>query len=166
MATSTSTNKTATRKTATRKPATKTSASTSTQPRTRVEQVQEIAERAFLVPVGATLIARDDLVSTVKGISTKYRSRAGVEKELKRFERRGVTARNRLERQVRRTRTKFEREMRQRRARVEKSVKQNRRQLEKQVKAVRKDLDKQTGQFSTQVEKLVNDVQERLNFAS
>ena len=69
---------------------------------------------------------------------------AGVERELKRYERRGATARNRLERQVRRTRTKFERELRQRRTRVERTVKQNRRRLEREVRPVRKDLEKQS----------------------
>src|SRR5689334_9580747 len=43
------------------------STTTSTQPKTPVEQAQLIAERAVLVPVGASLLARDNLVSTVKG---------------------------------------------------------------------------------------------------
>ena len=64
-----------------------------------------LAERVVLVPVGASLLARDNLVSTVKGFATKYRTRAGFERELKRYERRGATARNRFERQVRKTRT-------------------------------------------------------------
>ena len=84
-----------TRKTAAaRKPAGSTT--TSTQPKTPVEQVQEIAERAVLVPVGAGLLARDNLVSSVKGLVTKYRTRASVEREFKRYERRGATARNRF----------------------------------------------------------------------
>ena len=151
-----------TRKTATaRKPAAA-STTTSTQPKTRVEQAQDLAERVVLVPVGASLLARDNLVSTVKGVTTKYRSRAGVERELKRFERRGVTARNRFERQVRKTRTRFERELRQRRTRVERTVKQNRRRLEREVRSVRKDLEKQSTQLSARVEKIVSDVQELL----
>src|SRR5947209_4029874 len=100
------------------------SATTSTQPKTPVEQAQAIAERAVLVPVGASLLARDNLVTTVRGLATKYRTRAGLEREIKRYERRGATARNRFERQVRRTRTKFERELRQRRTRLERGVKQ------------------------------------------
>src|SRR5438477_3288548 len=100
------------RTTAASKPAASTT--TSTQPMTPVEQAQVIAERAVLVPVGASLVARDNLVSTVKGLTTKYRSRTALERELKRYERRGATARNRVERQVRRTRTKVERELRQR----------------------------------------------------
>jgi hypothetical protein len=112
---------TTTRKTAaTRRPTA--SSSTSTQPKTTVGQVQELAERAVLVPIGASLLARENLVSSVKGIATRYRSRASLERELKRYERRGAAARNRFERQVRKTRTTFERELRQRRSRVEKSV--------------------------------------------
>src|ERR1700733_554351 len=75
------------------------STTSSTQPKTRVEHAQVIAERAVLVPVGASLLARDNLVSTVKGLATKYRTRTTFERELKRYERRGATARNRFERQ-------------------------------------------------------------------
>jgi F0F1-type ATP synthase membrane subunit b/b' len=157
MATSTSktTKPATTRKTATaaRKPAASTT--NSTQPKTPVEQAQVLAERAILVPVGASLLVRDNLVSTVKGFATKYRTRAGLERELKRYERRGATARNRFERQVRKQRTKFERELRQRRNRVERTVKQNRRRLEREVRSVRKDLEKQSGQLTSRVEKLL-----------
>ena len=120
----------------------------------------------MLVPVGAGLLARDNLVSTVKGLATKYRTRAGVERELKRYERRGASARNRFERQVRRTRTKFERELRQRRTSVERSVKQNRRRVEREVRSVRKDLERQSGTIGARMEKLVTDAQERLNALS
>ncbi len=41
-------------------------ATTSTQPTTPIEQVGQIAERAVLVPVGASLLVRDNLVSTVR----------------------------------------------------------------------------------------------------
>jgi hypothetical protein len=161
-----STRKTATARrstTRTRKPAASTT--TSTQPKTPVEQVQVIAERAMLVPVGASLLARDNIVSTVKGLATKYRTRASLERELKRYERRGATARNRLERQVRRTRTRFERELRQRRSRVERTMKQNRRRFEREVRSVRRDLEKQSGVVGARFEKLVTDAQQLLNSA-
>ncbi|MGB9183647.1 MAG: hypothetical protein WCB67_06240 [Solirubrobacteraceae bacterium] len=125
-------------------------------------QVQAIAERAVLVPVGASLVARDNLVSTVNGLATKYRTRTSVERELKRYERRGATARNRFERQVRRTRTKFERELRQRRNSVEKTVKQNRRRFEREVRSVRKDLEKQSEGLTSRAQKLVADATDRL----
>ena len=59
---------------------------------------------------GDRLVARDSR-ETAKGFQT----RTGVERELKRFERRGNTARNRTLRQVKRTRTRVEREVRKRR---------------------------------------------------
>ena len=142
------------RATAARKPAASTT-TTSTQPKTPVEQAQQLAERAVLVPVGASLVARDNLVSTVRGLATRYRTRTGLERELRRYERRGATARNRLERQVRRTRTKVERELRQRRSRLERTVRQNRRRLEREVRTVRKDFERQSGVVTSRVEKLV-----------
>jgi hypothetical protein len=147
---------TARRTNATRRPAaTKRSAAattTSTQPSTPVEQAQQLAERAFLVPIGASLVARDNLVSTVRGLTTKYRTRTGLERELKRYERRGATARNRFERQVRRTRTRFERELRQRR-----------RRFEREVRSVRKDFEKQSGVVGARVERLVANAQGLIN---
>jgi hypothetical protein len=132
---------------------------TSTQPRTTAGQVQLIAERAVLVPVGASLLARDNLVSTVGGLVTKYRTRTGFEREIKRYERRGATARNRLERQVRRSRTRFERQLRQRRSVVERTLKQNRRRFEREVRSVRRDVEKRSGMVGARVEKLVSDAQ-------
>jgi hypothetical protein len=142
-----------------RKPAAST---TSTQPKTQVEQIQHLAERAVLVPVGATILARENLVSSVKGMATKYRTRASLERELKRYEKRGATARNRVERQVRKTRTRFERELRQRRSRVERTVRQNRRRLEREVRAVRKDFEKQSTVVGKRAQDLVSTAQERL----
>jgi hypothetical protein len=115
-----------------------------------------MAERAVLVPVGAGLLARDNVVSTVKGFATKYRTRAGLEREIKRYERRGASARNRFERQVRRTRTKFERELRQRRTRLERSVKQSSKRVEREVRSVRRDLGKQSDALSSRVKELIN----------
>jgi len=132
---------------------------TTTQPRTTAGQVQLYAERAVLVPVGASLVARDNLVATVTGMVSKYRTRNGFERELKRYERRGATARNRVERQMRRTRTRFERQVRQRRSLVERTIRQNRRRVEREVRSVRKDLGRQSGMGSDRVEKLVSDAQ-------
>ena len=153
---------TTTRKTAaTRKPAASTT--TSTQPKTPVEQVQQIAERAVLVPVGASLLAGDNLVSTVKGFATKYRTRTSLERELKRYERRGATARNRFERQVRRAHTRFERELRQRRSLVERTMRQNRGRLNRELSSVRRDFEKQSGAVSARVERLVSNAQGLIN---
>ena len=118
-----------------------------------------IAERAVLVPVGASLLARDNVISTVKGLATRYRTRTNFERELKRYERRGVTARNRFERQVRRARTRVEREMRQQRSLVERTMRQNRRRLNREITSVRRDLEKQSGAVSARVDRLVANAQ-------
>jgi hypothetical protein len=73
------------------------------------------AERAVLIPVGAALIARDRLVSGVNDTLTRYSSPSRAQAQLRKFERRGNTARKRLEREVRKARTSFERELRKRR---------------------------------------------------
>jgi hypothetical protein len=73
------------------------------------------AERAVLIPVGAALIARERVLSEVSDAIANYNSTSKATAQLRKFEHRGVTARNRLEREVRKTRVRFERELRQRR---------------------------------------------------
>lgn len=151
----TQTDKTQTKTTRGRKPMTTSrstaSATDSTQPQTTVQQVQQVAERAILVPVGASLVVRDD----IKGLANRYGTRAGLERELKRYEKRGNTARTRLERRLR-----------QRRTRIERAVKQNRRRVQREVGTVREDLVKRSDIVSTQVEKLVSTAQELLGSIS
>jgi len=73
------------------------------------------AERAVLIPVGAALVARDRVVSSVNDTLTTYSSPSKTQAQLRKFERRGNTARKRLEREVRKARTSVERELRRRR---------------------------------------------------
>jgi hypothetical protein len=136
---------------------------TQAQPKTRVEHAQVLAERAVLVPVGASLLARDNLVAGVRDFRSRYGTRTSLERELKRYERRGASARNRFERRVRKSRTLVERELRQRRRGVERSFKQNRRRLEREVRLVRRDLEKQSDTLSNRVEKLIGEAQGRLS---
>ena len=86
----------------------------------------DYAERAVLIPVGAALIARDRVVSTVSDTISSYSSTTKTQAQLRRFERRGVTARNRLEREVRKARVRVERELRQRRREIESTVSDSR----------------------------------------
>lgn len=152
--------------------------------RTPLQQAQEYAERALLIPVGAALVARDNLVESVTEVAKPYRHRETaqrqLERDMKRFERRGTTARNRVEREVKKTRTRVERELRQRRTRVQRVVKQNRTrlqrevkrnrtQVERQVKTLRRDLEKRAGLAGARVDEAVAtgqkaaaDVQERV----
>ncbi|MGO9750526.1 MAG: hypothetical protein ACLP8S_24745 [Solirubrobacteraceae bacterium] len=111
-------------------------------------------------------MARDSIVSTVKGLATKYTSVNGIERELNRYERRGHTARTRWERQVRRRRNKLERELRQRRRRVERAVTQNRKRVEREVLSVRKDVSKRTDVVTGPLERLVSNAQDLIGSIS
>jgi hypothetical protein len=110
-----------------------------------LQVVQAQAERAVLIPVGATLVARDSVVEAVKPYAAGRESaereldklQKRVSTNLRRFERRGTTARNHAVREVKRTRTRVERELRQRRNQTVRTVKQNRREVEKQLKSAR-----------------------------
>ena len=101
------------------------------------EQVSVLAEKAVIVPIGASLIVRDDLTAALRKLQKKYTTSAGLEKELTRYEKRGARARNRFEKQVRSQRTKFERD----------------------IKARRKDLGKRSGAVSARVEEFVSTAQ-------
>jgi hypothetical protein len=135
----------------------------STRPATRAERVQQLAERAVLIPVGAALEARDRVAGTVEELVTASRSRTALERQLKRFERRGGSARTQLEREVRRTRT-----------RIERQTHSARRGFERQRTQARKDLDANVETLTNRVEKtvqngvdagmkLVNGAQDRLS---
>lgn len=114
--------------------ATRTSATTAAETTAKagsftLDSVALQAERALLIPVGAALVARD----TVVEVARSYGSRDSAEKELRKFERRGNTARNGLRREAKRTRTRVERELRQRRGDVVKTVDEARADLRRQV---------------------------------
>ena len=97
---------------------------------TGIERVQKAAERAVLVPLGATLVARDSARETAGSVREAFAStdalskeiqlrRKRVQAEVKRFERRGATARNQFERDIKARRTRLEKEMKARRTRLE-----------------------------------------------
>ena len=112
-----------------------------------VQQAQDFAERAVLIPVGAALTARDQVVETMSNAAKPYRNRESaqrqLERELKRFEHRGSTARNRAERQLKRTRTRVERELRQRRSSVQRVLRRNRTRVERETRSLRRDVERQ-----------------------
>jgi hypothetical protein len=90
----------------------------------------------------------------VNGTISSYSSSSRARAQLRRFERRGSTARNRLERDVRKTRVRVERELRQRRREIERTV---------------SDLDDRRGSvtrngtdLANRVPELANRVQERI----
>ncbi|HMD52659.1 MAG TPA: hypothetical protein VKG62_08080 [Solirubrobacteraceae bacterium] len=108
----------------------------------------------MLIPVGAALIARDRVVSTVTDTLSTYSSTRKTQQQLRRFERRGVTARNRLERQVRKARVRVERELRQRRRVIEGTV--------NDLDDRREAFTKNGGDLANRVPELANRVQERI----
>jgi hypothetical protein len=110
-------------------------------------------ERAVLIPVGAALIARDRVVSSVNDVVTTYSTPAKAQTQLKKFERRGTSARKGLERDVRKTRTRVERELRQRRRGIEKTVTR----LEQRRGTVGKSLTSQVEKASSQLEGVFSD---------
>jgi hypothetical protein len=100
------------------------SAATAERQATRqANQAENVFERGALIYVGAALTARDRVVQGYEYLLKTYGDSDSVTRQIKKFERRGTTGRNRFERQVKRTRTQFERELRQRRNQVRKQVK-------------------------------------------
>lgn len=102
-----------------RKPAAKSAAAgrtaTSTSSGAASANGSSYAERAVLIPVGAALIARDRVFSGVNDTISTYSSSTKTQAQLRRFERRGNTARRRVEREIRKARVSVERELRKRR---------------------------------------------------
>jgi len=161
---------TAARKPAARKPAAKATAKASaryTSTRSPLHQVEaairdreaanllgDYAERAVLIPVGAALLARDRVVSTVTDTLSTYSSTSKTQAQLRRFERRGVTARNRLEREVRKARVRVERQLRTRRRVVENRV--------SNLEDRRETFAKNGSEIAGRVPEIAKEVQERI----
>ena len=111
--------------------------------RTPVERYVDFAGRAVTIPVGAALIARDNVVAlagrydSLDKMERELRAqRRRVESDLRRFERRGTTARDRFERELGRRRERVERDLRA-------------------LRGARRDAAAQAGLVSSRVENLV-----------
>jgi hypothetical protein len=111
--------------------------------RTPVERYVDFAGRAVTIPVGAALIARDNVVeladkyNSLDKVERELRARQRrVESDLRKFERRGTTARN-----------QFERELGKRRDRVDRDL--------RALVTARRDAAAQAGLVSSRVENLV-----------
>jgi hypothetical protein len=152
------------RATAKRRPraaASRTSSTSSTRPTTRTERAQLLAERAVLIPVGVALEARDRVAGTLDELVTTTSSRRALEKQLKRFEHRGGSARTQLEREVRRTRTRLERQTRTARRGFDRQRTQARRNLTN-VEGITTRVEKVVQNGFDAGMKLVNGAQDRL----
>jgi hypothetical protein len=107
-------------------------------PRGTVDVVGGYAERVVLIPVGAALLAREQVGEVIAA----YGSPTKAQEQLRRFEHRGSAARTRLEREVRKTRTRVERELRERR-----------RELDRRRTRISKNVTAQVEQTQAQIEK-------------
>lgn len=157
------------RSTSTRAPRTRVGTTTEKVAVTPIAQAQQLAERVVLIPLGAALEARDLVTDTVDELVTRYGSVAAVDRQLKRFERRGGRARTRLEREVRRTRRRLEREARHGRSRIEGRAASARRGFESRRGEVRGRVEPVVSRVESVVQngvsagiKLVGDAQDRL----
>jgi hypothetical protein len=118
----------------------------------------DYAERAVLIPVGAALIARDRVVSSVTDTFSNYSSSSKAQAQLKKFERRGATARKRLEREVRKARVRVERELRQRRKRIESTLNET----VSEIEGRREKIVKNGSEIANRVPELATQAQERI----
>jgi hypothetical protein len=134
--------------------------------KTTAKQGRNVAERAALVYVGGVLEARDRVIGLATGIVDKYgsvadaqktlrRNRGELEKDVRRFERRGERetklARTRVERLVRRNRRAFEREA----GRVERNADRRDNVVTERLAGVSKAAAEGVTTFSNRVEETV-----------
>jgi hypothetical protein len=106
-----------------------TTSSATTRAKAEANGIQALAlqaERAVLIPVGAALTARDNVVENVKPFTSRNTAEREITKlqrrvatNLRKFERRGTTARNKLQRDMKRNRTQVERFVRTNRRNIE-----------------------------------------------
>ena len=127
--------------------------------RTTAAQGRNVAERAALVYVGATLEARDRVLGLAGEFVNRYGTRSAAEREvgkdIRRFERRG-------ERDVKKARTRLERAVRTRRREAERLLRRNRRTVEHQVDMA----ERQTARQPNPVASRIADVSTRVEDAA
>jgi hypothetical protein len=136
----------------TKRSAQRTAATAERQAENRLDQVTGLAGRLTLTGVGAALTARDRVTQGYEYLRSTYGDGDSVQRQLKKFEKRGVTGRSRVERRVKRTRTSVERELRQRRVQVTREAKQARRNVERQVKPLTSQFDLVSAQLENVVQ--------------
>lgn len=116
----------------------------------------------MLIPIGAALDARDRFAGAFDGVVAASNevmeelraaasSRRALDRQLKKYERRGGRARTELERDLRRTRTRLEREVRHSRVRLERGAREARRGFEHQRAEARRALGANAGTLQSRV---------------
>jgi hypothetical protein len=128
-------------------------------------QVAGVAESAVLVPVGAALEVRDRLVGAIQPWtkrSTAEREITRVRRDVRRYERRGSVARNRLVRQLRQRRSQLLRLVRGQRRQTQRTLKRTERTLRQNRRKAQNGLRKQSRQVQRAVQPQVSKVQDQL----
>jgi len=132
--------------------------------RTTAAQGRNVAERAALVYVGATLEARDRVLGLAGELVNRYGTRTAAEREvnkdLRRFERRGTTARNQLERDIKKARTRLERSVRTRRREAQRFLRRNQRAVEREVDAAERQAARQPNVVAARIAGVSNRVED------
>jgi hypothetical protein len=132
-------------------------------------QAEGVAESALLVPVGAALEVRDRVVGAIQPWTkrtTAERELNRVRRDVRRYERRGTVARNRVLRQLKTRRNRVVRLLNRRRTQVtrlvrgqQRSIRQNghrvQRNVKPQVNRVQKSLQDQTREARELVQQFV-----------
>jgi hypothetical protein len=120
-------------------------------------------ERVTLVSLGAALEARDRVVGFASDwyetFAAPLATREGAEKQIRRFERRGTTERNRLEREAKKARTRVERELGSRRRDAERLVRRGRTRVEREARDIERTADRRQNLVTQQVTELSNRVE-------
>jgi hypothetical protein len=127
--------------------------------KTTVKQGRNVAERAALVYVGATLEARDRAISLVTDIRDVTVSRKKAQQQISKLERRGKSARRQVERDVRKARTRLERQLRGRRREAERLVRRSRTRAERELTSVECEADARRNVVADQVARVETVVQ-------
>jgi len=112
-------------------------------------------ERFTLIGLGAALEARDRVVSFAtdwyETFAEPLTTRQGATKQLRKFERRGSTERNRLERRAKSYRTRVQREIRARGREAESFVRRNRVRVEHEAREIERTAEQRQSVVSERV---------------
>ena len=121
-------------------------------------QVGGVAESALLVPVGAALEVRDRVVGAIHPWTSRpsaVKELNRVRRDVRRFERRGTVARNRVLRELRKRRNVANRVVRKRRNEAARFLRLQRNSTQRTIKTNGKHAQARTARFRSELEKAV-----------
>ena len=120
----------------------------------------------MLIHCVPALTATDRLSELTREYTSPQTAQGRLERDIKRFERRGTTARNKVDRELKKTRTRVERELRRRGTRVQRVVDGSRNRVGRQGKAAQNQVSAQVDLVSARVDDAVTTGQKVVSQAS